>query len=107
LAVRDLDLLSGSGEDDSERLEARDLAALAAGGEAEADRFARDLVLRTGETEEACADFRLLGLSGDMEADLRSTRLRSRESTSGEADRLLPSLLPLDTSLGGVPLGDS
>ena len=60
--MRDLDLLSGSEEDDGERLEPRDLAALAGGGEAEADRFARDLVLRTGETEEACADFRLLGL---------------------------------------------
>ena len=62
MAARDLGLLSGSGEDDGERLEPRDLAAFGGGGEAEADRFVRGFVLRAGETEEACADLRLLGL---------------------------------------------
>lgn len=47
---------------DGEHFEPRDLATLGGGGEAEADCFVRDFVLRTGESEEACADFRLLGL---------------------------------------------
>ena len=58
LAARDLDLTSGSGEDEGERLESCNLAAFGGGGEADAER----LVLRTGEAEAACADFRLLGL---------------------------------------------
>lgn len=62
LAVRDLGLFSVSGEDDGERLEPRDLGALGGGGEADADRFVRDLVLRTGESDVACADFRPLVL---------------------------------------------
>lgn len=62
LAARGLGLTSGSGEDDGECLEPRDLAALGGGGEAEPERFVRDLVLRTGEAEATWADFRLLGL---------------------------------------------
>lgn len=58
LEARDLGLTSGSGEDECERLEPCNLGALAGGGEADAER----LVLRTGEADAACADFRLLGL---------------------------------------------
>lgn len=48
-------------------------------------------------------------LSGDKEADFRSTRLRSRVSGAGEAERdlLLASPFPLDTSFGGLLRGDS
>lgn len=48
-------------------------------------------------------------LSGDTEADFCSTRLRSRASTAGEADRdrLLSSPFHLDVTLGGLLLGDS
>lgn len=62
MAARDLGLTSGSGEDVGERLEPWDLATFGGGGEADAERFARDLGLRTGEAEATCADVRLLGL---------------------------------------------
>lgn len=62
MAARDLGLTSDSGEDEGECLESCNLAALGGGGEADAERFVRDLVLWTGEAEAACADFRLLGL---------------------------------------------
>ena len=62
LVARDLGLTSGSGEDEGERFEPCNLAALAGGGEVDAERFVRDLILRSGEAEAACADFRLLGL---------------------------------------------
>lgn len=105
LEARDLGLTSGSGEDECERLEPCNLGALAGGGEADAER----LVLRTGEADAACADFRLLGLSGDTEGDFRTTRLRSRLSTRGEADRdrLFRSPFDLVASLGGDLTGDS
>lgn len=109
MVARGLGLTSGSGEDEGERLEPCNLAALGGGGEADAERFVRDLVLRTGEAEAACTDFRLLGLSGDIEGDFRTTRLRSRLSTRGEADRerLFRSPFDLVASLGGVLTGDS
>ena len=62
LAARDLGLTSGSGEDEGEPLEPCVLATFGGGGEADAERFVRGLVLRTGEAEVACTDFRLLGL---------------------------------------------
>lgn len=61
MVARGLGLTSGSGEDEGERLEPCNLAALGGGGETDAERFVRDF-LRAGETEAACADFRLLDL---------------------------------------------
>ena len=62
LAARALGLTSRSGEDEGERLVPWDLATLGGGGEADVERFVRDLVLRTGEAESTCADLRPFGL---------------------------------------------
>ena len=62
MAARDLGLTSRSGEDDGDLFEARDFEAFEGWGEAEAERFVRDLVLGPGEAEAPCADLRLLGL---------------------------------------------
>ena len=74
MVARDLGLTSGSGEDEDERLEPCNLAALAGGGEADAERFVRDLLLRTGEAEAAWADFRLLGLKRNGKKSKKSKR---------------------------------
>ena len=62
MVARDLGLTSRSGEGEAEGLEPWDLAAFAGGGEADVERFVRDLVLRTGEVKTTCTDLRLLGL---------------------------------------------
>lgn len=124
MAARDLGLTSRSGEDDGDLFEARDFEAFAGEGwgEAEAERFVRDLVLGPGEAEAPCADLRLLGLLGDMDGDFLSPRFLSRESSRGEAerfrsrassrgefdlDRFLPSPFPRIASLRGDLTGDS
>ena len=57
-----LGLTSRSGDDGGERLVPWDLETLGGGGEADVERFVRDLVLRTGEAESTCADLPLFGL---------------------------------------------
>lgn len=80
MVVRDLGLTSGSGEDEGERFEACNLAALAGGGEVDAERLVRDLALRSGEAEAACADFRLLGLK-------RNERVGSKKKEKKKRDK--------------------
>lgn len=84
MVARDLGLTSGSGEDEGERFEPCNLAALAGGGEVDAERFVRALVLRSGEAEAACADFRLLGLK-------RNKRVGSKKKTA--INNRLPNLM--------------
>lgn len=93
MAARDLGLTSGSGDDEGERLEPWDLAALG-GGEADAERFVRDFVLRTGEADSTCADFRLLGLK-------KATRYITLCKTNGRPMRCynFPNILFLKLSL--------
>ena len=85
MVARDLGLTSGSGEDEGERFEPCNLTALAGGGEVDAERFVRDLILRSGEAEAACADFRLLGLK-------RNKRVGSKKKKNAINNRL-PNLM--------------